>query len=104
MPFVGGQPLLLSFQRIAADGAAAGEDLATYREVGAPQTAAKPTYLPAFTAGDASLLVPQTNLAAAVAALRRLGVADAIATQTVEYAFQAENPLFAALSRRLPAP
>jgi hypothetical protein len=45
-------PFFLSLQRVASGNAAPAEDLATYREVGAPQTAAKATYLPAFAAGE----------------------------------------------------
>jgi ATP phosphoribosyltransferase len=55
------------------------------------------------TEGEASLLVPQANLVAAVGALRELGVGGTISTQTVEYVFLPENPFFAALNRRLPA-
>ena len=51
VPLVTGAPLLLSLQRIASD-AAASQDLATYREVGAPQAAAKLALAPAFTAAD----------------------------------------------------
>ncbi|HVS52711.1 MAG TPA: DUF4450 domain-containing protein [Opitutaceae bacterium] len=45
-------PLFLSLQRVASDSAAPAEDLATYREVGAPPVAAKVTYLPVFAAGE----------------------------------------------------
>ena len=46
-----GQSLLLSLQRVAAD-ATATEDLGTYREVGAPQTAAKIALAPVYTQAE----------------------------------------------------
>jgi hypothetical protein len=48
----GGHPVFLSLQRVANDGAKPAEDLATYREVGAPPVAAKAAYLPAFATDE----------------------------------------------------
>jgi ATP phosphoribosyltransferase len=53
-------------------------------------------------AEDVSLLVPQGNLNAAIGGLRALGVRGAITTQTADYVFIPDDPLIAALRRRLP--
>ena len=50
-PLANGQPLLLSLQRIA-NGATVAEDLATYREVGAPQAAMKLALAAAYGPGE----------------------------------------------------
>ena len=50
-----------------------------------------------------SLLVPQAKLNAAISGLRALGVRGAITTQTADYVFLPDDPLTAALRRRLPS-
>jgi hypothetical protein len=57
---------------------------------------------PAGASEEASLLVPQTKLNAAIEGLRALGVGGAISTQSADYVFLPDDPLFNALMRRLP--
>jgi ATP phosphoribosyltransferase len=51
---------------------------------------------------EVALLVPNANLTTAINALRGLGATGAISTETAEYVFLAENPLYAALVNQLP--
>ncbi len=46
------RPLFLSLQRVATSSGSASEDLATYREVGAPQPTKAPALAPAFATAD----------------------------------------------------
>lgn len=50
---------------------------------------------------EVALLVPNANLTTTVNALRGLGATGAISTETAEYVFLAENPLYAALVNSL---
>lgn len=56
---------------------------------------------PSNASGEVSLLVPQAKLNEAVDALRLLGVGGAISTQSADYVFVPDDPLFAALLRHV---
>lgn len=52
-------------------------------------------------AGEVTILVPDANLAAAIAMLRAAGAQGAISAQKAEYVFTSDNPLFAKLDNSL---
>jgi ATP phosphoribosyltransferase len=56
---------------------------------------------PAGASDEASLLVPQSKLNAAIEGLRAIGVGGAVSTQSADYVFLPDDPLFNALMRRL---
>jgi ATP phosphoribosyltransferase len=51
--------------------------------------------------GEASILIPEANLTAAIAHLRATGAQGTISTQKTDYVFTPENPLFAKLQAKL---
>jgi ATP phosphoribosyltransferase len=52
-------------------------------------------------AGEAAILIPDENLATAIALLRGTGTQGAISAQKAEYVFNAENTLYAKLEEKL---
>ncbi|MEQ1864429.1 MAG: ATP phosphoribosyltransferase, partial [Micropepsaceae bacterium] len=54
-------------------------------------------------AGEVTILVPDANLAAAIAMLRSAGAQSAVTSQKAEYVFTPDNPLFAKLQANLSA-
>lgn len=63
--------------------------------------ALKAKLLSKVAGGEASILVPDANLSAAIALIRASGAQGTVASERADYVFTSENPLFAKLQAKL---